>query len=109
MSERSVHRATAVFSALVLAASLGACAGTTAWTAPGWSLEMPRPLFAAGPQIFGGPFSYDQCEAERLKATTPDRMLCIREMVHPGSVGPYSPAAPAPVPPPPPESAVPRS
>ncbi len=91
MSERSVHRATAVLSAVALAATLGACTGPTEWTTPGWYLELPRPLFIAGPQIFAGPFSYDQCEEERLKATTPDRMLCIREMVKPGPVGPYSP------------------
>ena len=93
MSERSVHRATAVLSALVLAASLGACGDPSpaGWTAPGWYLEMPRPLFISGTQIFSGPFSYDKCEEERMKATTPDRMLCIREMVKPGPVGPYSP------------------
>ena len=91
MSERSFHRAAAVLSALGLAACLGACGETAVWTAPGWYLEMPRPLFIAGPRIFSGPFSYDQCEEERMKATTPDRMLCIREMVKPGPVGPFSP------------------
>jgi hypothetical protein len=109
MSERSVHRAMSALSVLTLAASLGACAETTVWTGPGWYLEMPRPLYVAGPRIFSGPYSYDQCEEERMKATTPDRMLCIREMVHPGSLGPYSPASRRPVPSPPPESAVPPS
>ena len=96
MSERSIHRVTAA--SLALAVSLGACdtVPNPAWTAPGWYLEQPRLVEAAGPQFLGGPFSYDQCEVERLKTQIPTRLLCINEKIPPGSFGPYYLATPAP-------------
>ncbi|MFI4998733.1 MAG: hypothetical protein ACHQK9_02535 [Reyranellales bacterium] len=91
MSERSIHRAPAVLATLALVVSLGACnpSPNPAWTASGWYLEQPRLLLVSGPVIFSGPFSYDQCEAERMKATTPDSMYCMNEKVAPGPTGPY--------------------
>jgi hypothetical protein len=48
-------------------------------------------LLPTGPQIFGGPFTYEQCESERTKlpGSTAERMLCNRELVTPGAFGPY--------------------
>jgi len=79
---------------LLLAMLLGACNRTNqsqAYTIPGWYLERPRPLVVRGPEIFAGPFSYDQCEAERLKFDPPtaERLLCIRELTKPPINGPY--------------------
>jgi hypothetical protein len=61
------------------------------YAGPGWYLEKPTQLFAAGPQIFAGPFSYEQCEAERTKLpdSTAVRMLCFKHLVAPGVAGPY--------------------
>jgi hypothetical protein len=90
MSKRSKQQAIAALSAFVLASLLGACAGNSAdWTAPGWYLEQPRLAVATGPQLFGGPFSYEKCELERLKAIAAERMLCINEKVKPPLSGPY--------------------
>jgi len=77
---------------------LGACAESTrtavAYTIPGWYLERPRPILVRGPEIFAGPFTYDQCESERQKfdPATAERLLCIRELTNPGTFGPFSPA-----------------
>ena len=87
-----------VLAALGLALALGACGGSgrgpVAYTTPGWYLERPRPLLALGPEIFAGPFTYEQCEAERVKFPddTARRLLCIPERTRPGMYGPYSPA-----------------
>jgi hypothetical protein len=76
MSVPSIFRV----SPLVLLAglSLGACATDVnkAYTAPGWYLEQPKQGTMGYPTYFGGPFSYEGCEAERLKASRPDRLLC---------------------------------
>jgi len=89
-----------VLAVLLLAVSpsllLGACESrstspTLAYTSPGWYLERPRLALAMGPQIFAGPFTYDQCEVERLKFDPPtaERLLCIHEYTKPGPFGPY--------------------
>ena len=83
-----------VLAVLSLALSLGACASTSpilAYTTPGWYLERPRPILIKGPEIFAGPFTYDQCEAERLKfdRATAERLLCNKELTRPGPYGPY--------------------
>jgi len=75
--------------------SLTACEQKTspnvAYTSPGWYLERPRLILARGPEIFAGPFSYDQCEAERLKFDPPtaQRLICNRELTKPPFLGPY--------------------
>ena len=83
-----------VLAALLLAMSLGACVSSSplvAYTTPGWYLERPRIVLVKGPEIFAGPFTYDQCEAERLKfaPATAERLLCIKELTKPGPYGPY--------------------
>ena len=54
----------------MLAASLGACTGpgaSQAYTGPGWYLEKSYIIVGGGPKVFGGPFTYDKCEEERIK------------------------------------------
>ncbi|HSI02108.1 MAG TPA: hypothetical protein VLA02_16015 [Reyranella sp.] len=80
---------------LALVAILGGCSGRPAgiaYTTPGWYLERPRLLLVNGPEIFAGPFTYDHCEAERMKfdATTAQRLICILEKSNPGHFGPFS-------------------
>ena len=87
MSKRSI------LVGVALTATLGACSRMqqeVAYTTPGWYLERPRFVVAAGPEIFGGPFTYDQCEAERMKVERSDRLLCIQEKIKPGPLGPDS-------------------
>jgi len=83
-----------VLAVLLLAISLGACESRSprvAYTSPGWYLERPRPVMVMGPEIFAGPFTYDQCEVERLKfdPAMAQRLLCNRELTRPGVNGPY--------------------
>jgi hypothetical protein len=81
MSVRSIFRASPLFLGLALAA----CGPDVnqAYTAPGWYLELPRQLFMAYPNYVAGPFSYEECEIERLKSPRPDRMLCTNWKVKP--------------------------
>lgn len=84
---------TAVLAGLGLVLALGGCSSArspaVAYTTPGWYLEKPRFLLATGPEIFGGPFGYEQCEAERVKYETAPRLLCILEKTRPGTYGPF--------------------
>ena len=91
-----------VFAVLLLAALpslMGACTERTrpavAYTVPGWYLERPRLIMLRGPEIFAGPFTYDQCETERLKfaPATAERLICIHELTNPGTFGPWSPGS----------------
>ena len=87
MSKRSV------LAGLGLALALGACASRTplvAYTTPGWYLERPRMVLVTGPEIFAGPFTYEQCELERMKYETAYRLICINEKFRPGYEGPYT-------------------
>jgi hypothetical protein len=82
-----------VLAVLSLATLLGACASKSpmfAYTSPGWYLERPRIVLAMGPEIFSGPFTYDQCEAERQKLdpATAERLVCIHALTKPGYFGP---------------------
>src|SRR3981081_3865176 len=92
MSFPSIRRLAVCVAALSLAAGLGACteSGTkpawgpgaaSAWSAQGWYLEKPCLLVLGGPKYFGGPFSYDECEEQRIRLPkeTATQMLCIRE------------------------------
>ncbi|WP_020697078.1 hypothetical protein [Reyranella massiliensis] len=91
MSLRSIYRLSVCATALSLATSLGGCSGpgaAEAYTGPGWYLEKSYTLVLGGPKVFGGPFTYDKCEEERLKLgpeTSPD-MLCVN---HPGKPKKY--------------------
>jgi hypothetical protein len=103
MSQRSV------LAGLGLVLALGACGTygpTNMYSTPGWYLEKPRMLLAAGPEIFAGPMSYDDCEAKRtsLPGTTPSDLLCINEKTKPGPYGPFTPSSRLPPSPPTPRS-----
>jgi hypothetical protein len=80
--------------AMLFGLSLAACENRSprvAYTSPGWYLERPRPILVMGPEIFAGPFTYDQCEVERLKFDPPtaQRLVCNRELTKPGPDGPF--------------------
>jgi hypothetical protein len=66
-------------------------ATNVAYAGPGWYLEKPRQWVLAGPRVFGGPFTYDVCEAKRLELDQPTavRMLCIQELAPINAYGPY--------------------
>lgn len=84
-------RVLAVLSVAVLLAACESRTALLAYTTPGWYLERPRPVLAMGPEIFAGPLTYDQCEAERLKfdPAAAERLICIHEYTKPGPYGPY--------------------
>jgi hypothetical protein len=91
MSLRSFYRLSASAVALSVVASLGACSGqgaAEAYTGPGWYLERSYIIVVGGPKVYGGPFSYEKCEEERLKLgpeVSPE-MLCVN---HPGKPKKY--------------------
>lgn len=95
MSERSIHRRMAAVAALTLGLGVGACETgygiNQAWTGPGWYLQKPYLTVGGGPMYFGGPWTYDKCEEERIKlpAETATQMLCIRENRKPDRYGLY--------------------
>lgn len=70
---------------LALAMTVSGCATSVdqAWTAPGWYLELPRGLVLAGPAYLAGPYSYEECETDRLKAPRPERLTCSRRLAKP--------------------------
>ena len=74
-------RARSVVLALAAAAALGACSNSpsTAWNGPGWYLELPYTVVAGGPGVYGGPMTYDACEAKRAQEIRPERFLCVNE------------------------------
>ena len=59
------------------------------WSGPGFYLQMPYLIAAAGPVYVGGPWSYDKCEEERAKQPpeTATQMMCIRENRKPDTFG----------------------
>jgi hypothetical protein len=83
-------RSIVVVAGLALASLLGGCATSVnqAWTAPGWYLERPRLIAAGYPTYLAGPFSYEECEVERLKATRPEFLLCSNRSVKPSETFP---------------------
>ena len=85
-----------VLAGLGLALALGGCGlGPTspavAYTTPGWYLERPRALLVTGPEIFAGPFTYEDCEAKRVSFpdNTARRLVCIMEKTKPPYTGPF--------------------
>ncbi|HEX9555410.1 MAG TPA: hypothetical protein VF991_02880 [Reyranella sp.] len=93
MSFRSICRLWAPIAGLSLILGLGACGGSQeiskAWNGAGWYLEKPYLVVLGGPRYFGGPFSYDKCEEERIKlpAETATQMLCVEENRRPDRYG----------------------
>ena len=92
MSKRSV------VAGLGLMVVLGACnkyGPSQAFTTPGWYVERPRLMMAAGPEIFAGPMTYDECEAKRTSfpPSTAANLLCIMEKTRPGPYGPFTPSS----------------
>ncbi|HEY2875350.1 MAG TPA: hypothetical protein VGJ56_25715 [Reyranella sp.] len=90
-----------VVAGLGLMLALGACGTygpTNMYSTPGWYLEKPRLMMVAGPEIFAGPMSYDDCEAKRTSfpASTSSNLLCIMEKTKPGPYGPYTASPPIP-------------
>lgn len=81
----------AALAAFALALTVGACSKgpSVAWTAPGWYLELPYTVIAGGPAVYGGPMSYDDCEAKRLSEVKPERFLCVNETKKPDKFGFY--------------------
>jgi hypothetical protein len=90
MSFRTICAVAGLAASCVL---LGACATSVdqAWTAPGWYLEQPRALVMAHPAYIAGPYSYEECETDRLKAPRPDRLLCTRRPAKPSTYESPSP------------------
>jgi hypothetical protein len=83
-----------VLAGLGLVLALGGCGSgprspAVAYTSPGWYLERPRLIVVGGPEIFAGPFGYDECEAQRVSFETASRLLCVLEKTKPGSLGPF--------------------
>jgi len=60
-----------------------------AWSGPGWYLQKPYLIVAGGPQYLGGPYTYEQCEEERIKLPpeTRSQLLCVRENRRPDRYG----------------------
>ena len=87
----SIVRTMALAGVLAAALTQGACSDgpSTAWTGPGWYLELPYAVIAGGPGVYGGPFTYDACEARRAQQIKPERFLCVNETVQPTKFGFY--------------------
>jgi hypothetical protein len=60
-----------------------------AWTGPGWYLQKNNMTQLSGNSYFGGPWTYDKCEEERIKLPpeTATQMLCVRENRKPDILG----------------------
>lgn len=91
MSLRSFHSLPVCAAILSLAAGLAACSGpgaSQAYAGPGWYLEKSYIIVLGGPKVFGGPFTYEKCEEERLRLgpEVSADMLCVN---HPGKPKKY--------------------
>ena len=64
-------------------------ASATAWTGPGWYLQKNNLIQVSGNSYFGGPWTYDKCEEERIKLPpeTATQLLCVRENRKPDIFG----------------------
>ncbi len=98
MTFSSVRRTTicrAVLAGAVLAGAglLAGCTPTpsvaTMWNGPGWYLQRNNMIQPAGNSYFGGPYTYDKCEEERIRQPpeTATPLLCIRENRRPDQFG----------------------
>jgi hypothetical protein len=61
----------------------------TAWTGQGWYLQKNNLIQVSGNSYFGGPWTYDKCEEERIKLPpeTATQLLCVRENRKPDIFG----------------------
>ncbi len=94
MSISSICRPAAVCMAVLGVGALSSgCSPTpsvaTAWSGPGWYLQKNNMIQASGNSYFGGPWTYDKCEEERIKLPpeTATQMLCVRENRKPDRFG----------------------
>ena len=80
-----------VIAAAILSATLAGCSKgpSVAWAGPGWYLELPYTVIAGGPGVYGGPYTYDGCEAKRKDQIQPQRFLCVMETKQPTKYGFY--------------------
>jgi hypothetical protein len=87
----SIFHAPAGLLAVGLAVSLAACSKgpSQAWAGPGWYLQLPYTVIWGGPAVYGGPFTYDECEAKRAQEIKPERFLCVNENKQPTKYGFY--------------------
>ena len=60
-----------------------------AWTGPGWYLQKNNLIQVSGNSYFGGPWTYDKCEEERIKQPpeTATQLICVRENRKPDVYG----------------------
>lgn len=83
----------AVLAGAAGASLLAGCTPTpsvgTAWTAPGWYLQKAQLIQPAGNSYFGGPYTYEKCEEERIRQPpeTATQLLCVRENRRPDKFG----------------------
>ena len=95
MSFALIGRPAVCTAALSLAVAMAACSPgpgvNQSWSGPGWYLEKPYLIVLGGPKYFGGPFTYDKCEEERIKLPEETRQsfVCIRENRRPDRYGSY--------------------
>jgi hypothetical protein len=92
MSFPSIDRPAVCIAVLALAAS-AACTPTPSihesWTGPGWYLQKNNLIQYSGNSYFGGPWTYDKCEEERVKQPpeTATQLICVRENRRPDRFG----------------------
>jgi len=90
----SIYRPASCIAVLALAGlSAAGCAPTpsvaTACSGPGWYLQKNNMTQFSGNSYFGGPWTYDKCEEERIKQPpeTGIQLLCVRENRKPDTFG----------------------
>ena len=93
MSFPSLCRIAAGVTILSLGLASAGCTPTPsvsqAWSGPGWYLQKSNLIQASGNSYFGGPFTYDKCEEERIRQPpeTATQLLCVRENRKPDVFG----------------------
>lgn len=91
MSQRTISRLAVVLVAASAATLFAGCDQSphSAWNGPGWYLELPYPTVAGGPSVYGGPYTYDKCEEERMSRQHAGRYMCVNETKQPEKFGIY--------------------
>ena len=89
----TICRAVLAGTGLAGAALLAGCTPTpsvaTMWNGPGWYLQKNQMIQPAGNSYFGGPYTYEKCEEERIRQPpeTATQLLCVRENRRPDKFG----------------------